>query len=101
MGIHGSLRAETFELYANYPNPFNPSTRIQYRLPDAAQVRLTIYDVLGKEVQTLVDEYQSPGTHIYTWNASIVRGRPAASGTYLANIRAGNASKAIKLMLVN
>lgn len=98
---HGSLPPETFELYANYPNPFNPSTAIQYRLPDPTQVRLSIYDISGKEVETLVDEYQNSGIHRYTWNASIVRGRHIASGTYLASIRAGKSSKAIKLILVN
>lgn len=65
-----------YELQHNYPNPFNPTTRIKYGIPDlslteiTAQVQLKIFDILGREVLTLVNESQSPGYYEYTWNAS-------------------------------
>ena len=86
-----------FELYQNYPNPFNPSTKLKYYMSEGAKVRLTIYDILGREVQTIVNEYQNAGQYEITWDASA---RHLASGTYIAKINAGNYSKAIKLMLL-
>ena len=56
-------RPEEFELKPNYPNPFNPSTNIEYRLPEAAQVELTVYNAAGKKLFTKVDQYQSAGSH--------------------------------------
>jgi gluconolactonase len=97
----GSLLPKTFESYANYPNPFNPSTEIQYGLPEATEVNLTIYDIGGQKVETIVDGYQNAGTHRYRWNASNNRGRQIASGAYLARISAWNFSKTIKLILMN
>lgn len=74
---------ESFELFQNYPNPFNPTTTIAYQLPLESRVRLVIYDLLGKEVSTLVDGHRSAGYHQAEWDASSV-----SSGLYVCRIMA-------------
>lgn len=81
-------------LSPNYPNPFNPATRIQYQLPRAADVTLAVYDVLGRRVAVLVDGLQTAGTHYVTFDAA---GLP--SGTYLYELRAGD-ERQIRSMLL-
>lgn len=71
----------TFEVHGNYPNPFNPTTTISYSLPQAMDVRLTVFNILGQRVATLVDNQQEAGVQNITWDASRV-----ASGTYLYRI---------------
>jgi len=83
-----------FTVDQNYPNPFNPTTTIQYSLPEAAQVRLEVYDVLGKQVAVLVSEQQEAGHHEVVWDGSY-----AASGVYFYMVQAGD-SKAVKKMLL-
>jgi hypothetical protein len=73
----------------NYPNPFNPSTTIRYTLPEAANVRLTIYNVLGQEVRTLVNAAQSRGVHSVQWDGRDASGRQAATGVYIYRLEAG------------
>jgi hypothetical protein len=84
-----------YALGSNYPNPFNPATRITYALPDAAAVRLDIFDLLGRPVATLVDENQPAGHYAATFDAS---GLP--SGTYVYRLQAGEflATKTMVLM---
>ena len=85
----------TFELYQNFPNPFNPSTNIQYGLEHSAFTTLKIYDVLGREVATLVNEYQTAGLKPFvTFDASNV-----ASGMYFYRLKSGDYS-AVKKMVV-
>ena len=71
-----------FTLEQNYPNPFNPSTRITFGLPDAAQIRLEIYDLTGHLVRTLYDGTQAAGVHTLEWNGSNDYGDRVASGVY-------------------
>jgi gluconolactonase len=66
---HGSITLKTFELYGNFPNPFNPATVISYQLPVASNVLLHIFDFLGREVAVLVNDIRGPGTYSVTWNA--------------------------------
>ena len=77
------------QLAQNYPNPFNPTTTIDYQLPTISQVKLTVYDLLGREVATLIDDVKGAGTHSVTWDAS-----QFASGAYLVRMTAsaGNAA---------
>ncbi|MGA9408362.1 MAG: S8 family serine peptidase [Bacteroidota bacterium] len=86
-----------FSLNQNYPNPFNPSTQIRYTLPQhfKGNVVLTVFDVLGKKVTTLVDQQQSGGDFSVSWNASSV-----ASGVYFYVLRAGNFLDAKKMLLM-
>lgn len=79
---------ETFVLMQNYPNPFNPTTTIQYALPSAATVSLRIYNLLGQEVATLVDESQSAGYHTAIWNGRNQYGAQVATGVYFYRIEA-------------
>ncbi len=78
-----------FQLYPNYPNPFNPNTIIEFNLPKTSQVTLTIFNILGEEVATLVSDRLAAGNHSYEWS------RPAgmASGVYLYRLEAGDPSQ--------
>lgn len=76
-----------FALRQNYPNPFNPSTTIEFTLPKSAFVMLKVYNLLGKEVATLVAEQRSAGIHKFNWDASGL-----ASGVYLYRLEAGDPS---------
>jgi uncharacterized protein YaiE (UPF0345 family) len=84
-----------FELAQNYPNPFNPSTTIKFSVPSESHVTLKIYDMLGREVRTLLNEEKAPGTYSVNF---IVGNLP--SGVYLYKLTAGNYSEAKKLVLL-
>jgi flagellar hook assembly protein FlgD len=75
-----------FALAQNYPNPFNPTTSIQFSLPAAANVTLKIYNVLGQEVATLVNEQRGVGTFEAVWNGRNSAGNQMASGMYFYNL---------------
>ena len=85
----------TFALHQNYPNPFNPSTTIQYMLPEDAELTLTVYDMLGREVALLVDGAQKAGTHTLRFDASHL-----ASGTYLYRIETAQFTTTRQMILV-
>jgi hypothetical protein len=82
-------------LYQNYPNPFNPSTIIGYQLPAGVYVVLTVYDVLGREVETLVNERQTAGSHYVEFG-----GRNLPSGVYFYRLDAGRYHDTKKLLLL-
>jgi photosystem II stability/assembly factor-like uncharacterized protein len=82
-----------FGLEQNYPNPFNPSTVVSYQLPVARNVKLAIYDLLGREVAVLLDEVKSPGTYEATWNAA-----GFSSGVYFCRMTAGAFSSTLKMV---
>jgi hypothetical protein len=84
-----------YSLSQNYPNPFNPSTTITYALPKAGNVKLTIYDVLGREVKTLVNEYKTAGTYNVTFDGSSL-----SSGLYFYRINAGGFTETKKMLLI-
>ncbi len=90
----GSL-VNTFELEQNYPNPFNPSTQISYTLAERTNVTLKVYDVLGKEIATLINTSQDAGKHNVTFDASNL-----ASGLYIYTINAGNFTSSKKMMFL-
>ena len=89
-----------YTLWQNYPNPFNPSTSIEYALPKAGNVRLVIYDLLGRKVRTLVDNKQPAGHLQTTWDGTSEFGLPVVTGMYLCRIEAGQFVKITKLLLV-
>jgi hypothetical protein len=86
---------KTFELSRNYPNPFNPSTTIRYSLPKAGNVKLTVYNILGQEVVTLVNEFKEAGVHTVNFNASELN-----SGLYIYKLHAGSFNQTRKMMLI-
>jgi hypothetical protein len=88
-----------FTLEQNYPNPFNPSTTIAYTLAKPAGVRLVIFDVAGRLINSLVNEFQDAGRHTVTWNAGERRTSSLASGMYFARVEVGG-QVAIKKMLL-
>ena len=92
--IKGAL-PDKFELSQNYPNPFNPTTLIKYSLPKAGNVSLKVYNVLGKEVATLVNGYQTAGNYKVEFNA-----RGLASGLYFYRLTAGDFVSVKKMMLL-
>ena len=93
-----------FELFQNYPNPFNPETVISYRLSVASHVKLKIYDLLGKEVATLVNEYQQPGVHNSQFSTlptgRQVRNSQLPSGIYFYQLNAGGNIQTKKMILL-
>jgi len=84
-----------FHLDQNYPNPFNPSTTIKYELPQSSVVRLSVYDMLGREVSVLVNESKDAGVHEVRFDGSGL-----ASGFYLYRLQAGNYVGTKKLLLL-
>ncbi len=93
-----AVNPEHFVLYQNYPNPFNPSTRIQYQVSSISQVTLKVYDILGNEVVTLVDEYKPAGTYEVELQ-STVGSHQLASGVYFYQLKVGKSVQAKKMIL--
>jgi len=89
-----------FGLSQNVPNPFNPSTIVEYALPKDAQVNLSIYNVLGQHVTTLVNEMQRAGRQTVTWDGTDASGVSVASGVYFYKLRAGDYSNTKKMLLL-
>ena len=87
----------TFALNQNYPNPFNPETRIGYRLPVASDVKLELFDVLGRKLATLVNARQEAGSYLVALNTQTLN---LASGTYFYRLQAGNFVETKKMMLL-
>ncbi|MFQ6674326.1 MAG: T9SS type A sorting domain-containing protein, partial [Fidelibacterota bacterium] len=86
---------EKFSLEQNYPNPFNPTTTIAFSLPRSGNVELVVYDLLGREVATLLNGWRPAGRHEVVWNASAM-----ATGVYLYRLKSGDFAKTKKLLLL-
>ena len=93
-------RPEMFGLANNYPNPFNPATTIKYALPQAADVELTVYNVVGQPVRTLVAEHQSAGRYVVEWDATNDSGHSLSSGMYFYRLQTGGEFREVKKMLL-
>jgi len=91
------LPPATYELYQNYPNSFNPTTTIEYQLPEVSKVTMNVYDIIGREVATLVDGEIKEGYHTVTFDGSRY-----ASGIYFVRITAqsNNAKPYVKIMKI-
>jgi len=90
----------SFRLMQNYPNPFNPSTHIAYHLPQAARVSLKIYNIEGREIRTLVDEFQSAGIKQVVWDGKDQHGKKVTSGIYLYRLHTAQFSAMKKMLMV-
>jgi len=95
-----------FAFHQNYPNPFNPTAAfnptatIRFDLPEASQVSLIVYDVLGREIANLVERDMEPGIHSIIWNAKDKAGRNLPSGLYIARIVTPIYTRSIKMVLL-
>ena len=93
-------RPAVFALANNFPNPFNPATTIKYALPQAADVELTVYNVVGQPVRTLVAEHQNAGRYVVEWDATNDNGHSLSSGMYFYRLEAGGEFREVKKMLL-
>jgi hypothetical protein len=84
-----------FTLYQNYPNPFNPTTNIRWSIPESGKVKIIIYNLLGKEIATPVNEKLNAGTYEFVWDAS-----EYSSGIYIYRIITDNFADTKKMVLV-
>lgn len=91
---------DRYSLSQNYPNPFNPSTTMAYSLPKRSHVTITIYNVLGQKVATLIDRDETAGSYSVDWNGIDDSGHPVAAGVYLYRLRAGDYIKTEKMLLL-
>jgi predicted phage tail protein len=89
-----------FELSQNYPNPFNPTTKIAFALPQNSFVSLKIYDMLGREIKSLLNSEMLAGNHSIDWNGEDNNGFKVASGAYIYKITAGNFMAVKKMVLI-
>ncbi len=89
-----------FNLYRNYPNPFNPSTIINFSLPKKTMVKLVVYDILGKVIRTLVNSEKEPGNYKVQWNGINDNGSNVSTGIYIYRIEAGDFIKQHKMVLI-
>lgn len=100
LGLTSEVLPITYSLHQNYPNPFNPLTEIKYALPRDEYVQITIYNLMGKEVQSLIREDKVAGTHSIQWNATNNEGKQVSAGVYLYKIQAGDFSETKKMILL-
>jgi hypothetical protein len=90
----------TFKLEQNYPNPFNPGTQINYVLSEAAKVKLTVFNIIGQEICTLIDQVQPVGEHTVWWDGLDDRGRKVSAGIYIYQIKADVFLESRKMIMV-
>ncbi len=100
VSVEENFIPEQFKLFQNNPNPFNPSTTIKYDLPEASTVTLKIYNLLGKEVIKLIDEFQLAGTKTVNWDGKNGNGIPVNSGVYLYSLTCNNYLQTKKMLLL-
>ena len=89
-----------YSLHQNYPNPFNPVTSIQYEIPSISNVRLTVYDLIGREIAELVNETKMAGTNSIVWNGKSNDGAVVANGVYFYSIEAGEFQSVKKMIFM-
>ena len=89
-----------YQLYSNYPNPFNPTTNIRYSLPVAGNVKIEIFNTLGQLVKTVVDQHQNPGSHNVVWNGIDKSGQQVSTGVYIYKLTTNNFTSAKKMILI-
>ncbi|MCI0531301.1 MAG: FG-GAP-like repeat-containing protein [candidate division Zixibacteria bacterium] len=98
--VNGNSIPDVFSLDQNYPNPFNPATSIQYRLAEPSNVDLKIFNILGQEVVSLVNEFKGAGQHQVAWDGKDQKGRLVPAGIYIYKIQAGDFVQSKKMLLL-
>ena len=89
-----------YNLHSAYPNPFNPITSLRYDLPNDGMVKITVYDMMGRVVKTLVNVSQNAGFKTIQWNATNDRNEPVSAGLYIYRLQAGEFRQTKKMVLV-
>jgi len=101
MGISDDVPiASSYKLGQNYPNPFNPTTHIRFNIPETGLVNITIYDMLGRQVKTLINNTQDAGYRSIIWDATNDYGKSVSAGIYLYQIQAGEYMQTKKMVLL-
>ena len=100
LSVDDIVTPEVFALHQNYPNPFNPTTTLRYDLPEDSQVKIMIYDLMGREVKSLVNIQQNAGYKAVVWDATNNLGQPVSAGMYLYRISAGDFYSVKKMVLL-
>jgi len=90
----------SFSLLRNYPNPFNPTTTIEYYLPEAGEVEVNVFNIYGQLVKSIKSSFQNPGVHKFTWDSQDNSGHMVSSGIYLIHLQYGNKLLTKKMMLI-
>jgi flagellar hook assembly protein FlgD len=99
-GIGDDKVAFTYSLAQNHPNPFNPTTRIQYQIQARTHVSLTVYDVQGRMIKTLVNEVKSPGQFTADWDGTNNNGSRVSTGVYFYRLTAGSFVQTKKMVML-
>ena len=100
LSIENDILPKVFVLYQNYPNPFNPITSLRYDLPNDGLVKITVYDMMGRVVKTLVNSSQTAGFKSIQWNATNDKNEPVSAGLYLYTIQTENFRQTKKMVLL-
>ncbi len=98
IAIEGTIVPLTYRLDYCYPNPFNPTTQIEFGIPTANQVKLEIHNITGQKVATLVDRQFEAGNHVIQWDGKDTNGQPVASGIYFYRLQAGDFAETKKML---
>ena len=85
---------------ANYPNPFNPATTIQYQMPEPGVVKIRIFNLIGQYITTLIEDTKPAGHHTISWDGADKRGMQVAGGAYVMLVEMNNFKKAVKIALL-
>ena len=96
----GSMLPSEYALFQNYPNPFNPSTQITFDVPNSEVVMLRVYNLLGQDVQTLINKSMTPGRYTVEWNGSDMLNNDVASGVYFYELRGESFISRKKMLLI-
>jgi hypothetical protein len=94
------ISPNTYNIHQNHPNPFNPKTTLHYDLPEDAMVNITIYDMMGRVIKTMVNSQQNAGFKSIQWDATNNQGQPVSAGVYLYSIEAGEFRQTKKMVLL-
>jgi flagellar hook assembly protein FlgD len=89
-----------YKLSQNFPNPFNPETRIYFEIPENQHVQIIIYDLRGYRVRTITNQPYTPGQYVLNWDGKNQAGRQVASGVYILRMKAGDYIDHKKMMLI-
>jgi hypothetical protein len=100
IGLTDPTRPKELALGQNYPNPFNPTTSIQFEISEVAHARLKVFDVLGREVETLVDQQMNPGAFTVAWDGRNSNGTSVGSGVYFYSLQAGGQTISKRMLLL-